>query len=82
MSIYLMKGSDILVYSYKKYAELRDKKQMTDYLVSKKTGVSTATLSSWKNGNYIPKLDKIAKIANLFNVGIENFVEKDLKIIN
>ena len=52
---------------------------MTDYLVSKKTGISTATLSNWKNGNYTPKLDKISKIASLFNAGITSFVENDLK---
>lgn len=52
---------------------------MTDYLVSKKTGISTATMSNWKNGNYTPKLDKISKIASLFNTGITSFVENDLK---
>ena len=37
---------------YKKYAELRDKRNITDYRVAADTGISTATLSNWKNGNY------------------------------
>ena len=44
---------------YKKYAELRDKRNITDYRVAADTGISTATLSNWKNGNYAPKFDKL-----------------------
>ncbi len=52
MSIQFMKGGAAI---YKKYAELRDKFEVTDYAVSKKTGVSTSTLTNWKYGRYNPK---------------------------
>ena len=56
---------------YKKYAELRDKTGVTDYEVGKQTGIATSTLSNWKAGRYIPKTDKLQKIANYFGVSIE-----------
>lgn len=60
---------------YKKFAELLEKNNITAYQVSKQTGVSTSTLSEWKNGNYIPKLDKMQKIANFFGVTVDYFLE-------
>ena len=62
---------------YQKYAELRDKKGITDYQVSKKTGVSTSTLTNWKYGRYKPKLDKLLAIARYFDVPVEYFAEED-----
>ena len=60
---------------YAKYAELRDKKGVTDYKVSQETDISTATLSCWKTGQYSPKLDKLKKLADYFGVSIEYFLE-------
>lgn len=60
---------------YKKYAELRDKAGVTDYEVSKNTGVPTSTLTNWKYGRYAPKVDKIKKIADYFGKPIEYFLE-------
>lgn len=65
------------MFSYKKYAELRDRKLVTDYEVSKKTKVPTSTLSNWKAGRYTPKSDKIKKIADYFGVSIEYFLETE-----
>lgn len=39
--------------------------------VSRATGISTATLTSWKKGKYTPKADKMQLIANYFNVSLE-----------
>ena len=44
---------------YEKFQSLLDKTNKTPYQVSKDTGISTATLSSWKNGVYVPKADKL-----------------------
>lgn len=41
---------------------------VTAYQVAKETGVSTATLSSWKTGRYVPKGEKLQKLAEYFNV--------------
>ena len=58
---------------YEKLQILLDKTDKTAYQVSKETGVSTATLS---NGNYVPKADKLKKIADYFGVTVDYFLEK------
>lgn len=45
--------------------------------VSKATGISTATLSSWKKGKYTPKQDKLQLIANYFKVSIDYIISID-----
>lgn len=60
---------------YQKYADLRAAAEVTDYEVSKQTGVSTATLTNWKYGRYTPKVKKIKKIAEYFNKPIEYFLD-------
>lgn len=60
---------------YPKYAQIRDEKGLTDYQVSKGTGILTSTLSEWKNGRYTPKVDKIAKIAAFLGVDIGEIIE-------
>lgn len=66
------KGSENM---YKNFAMLLDKTNKTAYQVAKDTGISTATLSNWKNGNYIPKVDKLKILADYFGVNIEYFLE-------
>ena len=61
--------------SYEKYAKLRDEKGITDYRVSQETGISTATLTSWKQGLYVPKVDKLLKIADFFGINIEELLQ-------
>lgn len=46
---------------------------VTPYRVSKETGVSTSTFSSWKTGRYVPKAEKLQKIADYFGVSVEYF---------
>ena len=53
---------------YEKYAKARDARGLTDYAVSKGTGVSATCLSAWKRGEYTPKADKIIKIAEFLGV--------------
>lgn len=60
---------------YEKFQKLLDKSNKTAYQVAQKTGVSTATLSNWKNGNYVPKIDKIKILADYFEVPIEYFLQ-------
>lgn len=61
---------------YKIYAKLRNERGMTDYSVAKETGISTATLSAWKNGKYTPKVDKLMLIAKLFNVTVTDLLSE------
>lgn len=60
---------------YEKIQKLLDKSNKTAYQVAQETGVSTATLSNWKNGNYVPKIDKIKILADYFEVPIEYFLQ-------
>ena len=60
---------------HEKFEELLSKTNKTAYQVSKDTGVSTATLSSWKAGEYTPKVDKLMILADYFGVDIKYFLE-------
>jgi transcriptional regulator with XRE-family HTH domain len=61
---------------YQDYAALRDERHITDYQVAKETGINQSTLTAWKNGEYTPKVDKLAKIAKLFHVPLEQLIEE------
>ena len=56
---------------YEIYAKLRDERGITDYQVAKDIGIPRSTFSDWKNGKYIPKAEKLQKIADYFCVSIE-----------
>lgn len=56
---------------YEIFEKLLKDSGITAYKVSKETGISTATLTSWKKGNYTPKADKLQKIADYFGVSME-----------
>lgn len=56
---------------YDIYCKLRDRKGVSDYQVSKDTGVNRSTFSDWKSGRSVPKRDKLQKIADYFNVTVE-----------
>lgn len=58
---------------YEKFEQLLKKNNVTPYRVHKETGISTATLSDWKNGKSNPKKDKIEKICEYFNVPLSYF---------
>lgn len=60
---------------YKKYVILRDKNGLTDYKVSKDTGITKSTFTDWKNGRSHPKTDKLKILANYFHVPITYFIE-------
>lgn len=59
---------------YKNYVELRDKKGVTDYQVSKDTGITKSTFSDWKVGRSKPKADKLKLLADYFGVDIGYFL--------
>ncbi|KAF5071796.1 helix-turn-helix protein [anaerobic digester metagenome] len=59
---------------YQKFEILLCEKNVTAYKVAKETGVSSTTLTEWKKGTYVPKLDKLQKIADYFGVSITYFL--------
>lgn len=56
---------------YEIFDKLLKEKGISAYKVSKETGVSTSTLSNWKNGEYVPKANKLQKIADYLDVSLE-----------
>lgn len=62
---------------YTKYVQLRDAKGVTDYAVSKATGIPQSTLTDWKTGRSKPKLDKLIRIAKYFDVLIDELAKED-----
>lgn len=62
---------------YKNFEELCKQKSVTPNKISKETGISTATLTSWKQGKYTPKIDKLQIISNYFGVSLEYLMRKE-----
>ena len=56
---------------YEVFEDLCLKRGVTAYRVSKDTGISTATLTAWKQGKYEPKDDKLQLIADYFGVTVK-----------
>lgn len=56
---------------YKIFETLCNEHGVTPYRVCKDTGITTATISNWKAGRYVPKADKLQKIADYFGVTLE-----------
>ena len=55
---------------YEIFEKLLKEHGVTAYRVAKETGVTTATLTSWKQGKYTPKPEKMQKIADYFGVSL------------
>ena len=55
---------------YEIFEKLLKEHGVTAYRVAKETGVTTATLTSWKQGKYAPKPEKMQKIADYFGVSL------------
>lgn len=60
---------------YDKYKELRDSRKITDYRVSKDTGIPVSCLCDWGKGRYVPKVDKMLVLAEYFGVPLEELVK-------
>lgn len=60
--------------TYEKYAEIRDKKNLTDGKVAEIAGIGRSTFSDWKSGRSIPKLEKMQKISRALEMDYFAFV--------
>lgn len=59
---------------YSVYAELRDERGVTDYAVSKATGLNRSVFTEWRRGTYSPKRTNLEKIAAYFGVDVEYLI--------
>lgn len=64
---------------YELYERLLKERHIRNADVSKATGISPSTLSDWKNGKFVPKADKIQKIADYFGVPVSYFYGEEEK---
>lgn len=64
----------MFVFDYDKYVAFKNERGLTDYRVANDTDITASTFTDWKNGRSKPKIDKILKIANFYNVPVETFV--------
>lgn len=60
---------------YETFEKLLEEKGVTAYRVSLDTGISQTTLSDWKLGKSKPKVDKLKKLADYFDVPLERFID-------
>ena len=56
---------------YERFAQLLKARGITPHTISKATGITSATFSSWKQGIYTPKLEKMQKIAEFLGVSVD-----------
>ena len=60
---------------YEKYTALTAERGVSDYTVAKATGIPASTFSEWKSGRSKPKVDKLMKLAEYFDVPVTYFLE-------
>lgn len=61
--------------SYIRFEELLKENKMNIPEVAKILNIPSMSLYDWKNGKSRPKLEKLLKIAKLFNVDVSEFTE-------
>lgn len=62
---------------YSKFEELLQKNNITTYRVAKDTGISSVTFTDWKKRRSKPKVDKLQKIADYFDVPLDYFLDRE-----
>lgn len=60
--------------SYQLYSFFRDRAGFSDYSTAKRIGISVSAFHSWRRGRYVLKIDKMAKIADLFGVSLSELI--------
>jgi transcriptional regulator with XRE-family HTH domain len=55
---------------------LLERDSTTAYRVAKATGITNSTFTEWKKGTYKPKLDKLQKIADYFDVTLDCLISE------
>jgi transcriptional regulator with XRE-family HTH domain len=63
-----VKGEQIM---YDVFVQLCQRDNVTPYVVSKATKIPASTFTDWKNGRSTPKIEKLQKIADFFDVSVD-----------
>ena len=59
---------------YDVFMQLCQRKGVTVYQVCRATGIPSSTMSDWKSGRSVPKLEKMMMIADYFGVSLDYLV--------
>lgn len=65
---------------YEKFAQLLSVHGITANTVAKAAHVNASTFTDWKQGKSQPKLEKLQKIADYFNVPVSYFYDGDTSL--
>lgn len=68
------------MFKQNKLIELMEKHKTTGIELAKITGVKPPTISSWRKGKKVPKIENIEKIANYYKVPIEYLTGEEEKL--
>lgn len=60
---------------YERYCILRDRTGVKDAKVATDLSIPKSTFSEWKKGKYVPKAEKLQKIADYFGVSISYLMD-------
>ncbi len=55
-------------------AELRREKDMTQEQLGRKIGVTNKTISRWENGNYMPDVEMLLQLSDIFQVSVNELL--------
>ena len=59
---------------YDIFMQLCQRKGVSVYQVVRATGVPASTMSDWKNGRSVPKVEKLKLLADYFGVSLDYLV--------
>lgn len=68
-----------------KIYELRTQRNLSQGDLANELNVSRQSISKWENGNSTPDLEKIIKLAEIFNVSLDELIkneEKEIPVVN
>ena len=65
--------------TFEKYDKLRAEKGLKDTDVARLSNVDQSTISNWRKGHYMPKLDKLSRIAAVLGTSVTYFMEESGK---
>ena len=64
---------------YETFEKLLQQKGLTTYKIAKETKLSPSMFTDWKQGKYIPKTDKLKKIADYLDVSVDYLMTGEAK---
>lgn len=67
------------MYKYHKIRDLREDNQMTQKELAEKTYVSKKTYERYENGDRIPPIDFMERLADIYNVSIDYLCDREKK---